>query len=169
MKKMIALTLALLMVLSLTACFGNANNSDSTSDQSNAADVSTYKKDFEGLQKYISDRNSNAAKAELYYDLIGADNGVRYVLNNNAYVEIYDFSSTADATADSANATAKAILEDIKDDGMFKPFPDSTEMTAVITASGKYVLAWDASRSFKYTDDSDKTAGVASTELIENW
>ena len=160
MKKIIALVTALILVLSLAACGGNTGSS--TADESAKADVSTYTKDFEGLQKYIADRNQNGTTAEIYYDILGADNGVRYVLNGNAYVEIYDFSK-----AD--NDTAKAILADIKDDGKFSPMPNSTEMTAAITKSGKYVLAWDASRSFKYTNDSDKTAGVVSTELIENW
>lgn len=163
MKKMIALIMALLMVLSLTACFGAGNNSGSTADQADAADVSTYSKDFEGLQKYISDRNANAAKSELYYDFVGADNGVRFVFSNNPYVEVYDFSSAVEATADSANATAQAILEDIKDDGKFTPIADGTEMTAVITDSGKYVIAWDASRSFDYAKN------VATDELKANW
>ena len=110
MKKIIALVTALILVLSLAACGGNTGSS--TADESAKADVSTYTKDFEGLQKYIADRNQNGTTAEIYYDILGADNGVRYVLNGNAYVEIYDFSK-----AD--NATAKAILEDVKDDGVF--------------------------------------------------
>lgn len=161
MKKILALTLILVLALSLTACFGT-NSGTATADEGTKADVSTYKKDFEGLQKYIADRNKNGTTAEIFYDILGADNGVRYILNSNAYVEIYDFSK-----AD--NDTAKAILADIKDDGKFTPVEDGIEMTAVITDSGKYVLAWDASRNYKYTDDSDKTAGVASAELIENW
>ena len=40
---------------------------------------------------------------------------------------------------------------------------DSTEMTAVITKSGKYVLAWDATRGFDYEKK------VATEELKENW
>ena len=156
MKKIIALMLALVLVLSLTACFGTPNNGTSTTDQAKKLDVNAYKKDFEGLQKYIADNNSNPAKSELYYELLGADNGVRFIFNNNPYVEVYDFSK-----AD--NDTAKAILADIKDDGKFQPLPDGTEMTAVITASGKYVIAWDATRSYNYTDK------VATDEVKANW
>ena len=155
MKKMIALIAALALVLSLAACMGS-NNSGSTSDQAEAADVSTYDKDFDGLQKYITDRNSNAAKSELYYDILGADNGVRLVLNGNAYVEIYDFTN-----AD--NSIAESVLEDVKDDGKFTPMADGAEMTGTITKSGNYVLAWDASRSYDYAKN------VATDELIENW
>ena len=159
MKKIIAITAALIITaLSLTGCFGlGSNNSSgsSTADQANAADVSSYSKDFEGLQKYVTDRNS-AEKQEIYYDIVGAKDGVRYIFNKNAYVEIYDYSS-----AD--NETAKKIIEDIKDDGTFRPMEDGTKMTGIVTDSGKYVLAWDASRSYDYAGK------VATDELKANW
>ncbi len=155
MKKIIALIAAIAMVLSLVAC-GGSNNNGSTADQANAADVSTYDKDFEGLQKYITDRNSSAAKNELFYDMVGADNGIRLVLNGNAYVEIYDYSK-----AD--NDTAKSIIEDVKDDNKFKPVADGAELAGKLTNSGKYVLAWDTTRSYDY----DKK--VVTEELLENW
>ena len=168
MKKIIALIAAVALVLSLSACFmPNANsNSESTSDQANAADVSTYDKDFDGLVKYITDRGSGYEKMDIYYDLLGADNGARVVLNKNAYVEIYDFSSVASdgATADSSNATkAQDILNAVRENGKFKPIEDGAELTAAITDSGKFVLAWDASRSFDYTGK------VVTDELKENW
>ena len=92
MKKIIVLAAALLMVLSLTGCFGTTPSNSSTADQANAADVSTYSKDFEGLQKYITDRNNNTTKQELYADIVGSDNAARIVLNGNSFVEIYDDS-----------------------------------------------------------------------------
>ena len=155
MKKIIALIMALLMALSLSACFGSTTGT-STADEANAKEISAYSKDFDGLQQYIKDLNGSASKAEIYYDILGAKDGVRYVLNNNAYVEIYDFTG-----ADSD--TAKAILADIKDDGTFQPVPDGTSMTAVITDSGNFVLAWDATRSYDYAKK------VATDELKANW
>ena len=166
MKKIIALIAAVALVLSLSACFmPNANNnSDATSDQANAADITSYDKDFDGLVKYINDRGSNYEKMDIYYDLIGANNGVRIVLNKNAFVEVYDFSGAAGATADSANASkAKDILNAVRENGKFKPIEDGVELTAAITDSGKYVLAWDASRNFDYTGK------VVTDELKENW
>lgn len=163
MKKLIALLTALVMVLSLSACF--AQQSDSTADEAKAADVSTYSKDFEGLQKYIADRNSSAVKQEIYYDILGAKDGIRFILSDRnpiPYVEVYDFSNTA--TADSASSTASKILAEIKKNGKFTPLEDGTEMTAVITKSGKYVIAWDDTRK-----SNDYTAKVATDELIENW
>ena len=157
MKKIIALLAALVMVLSLTACFGGGNQNTSTADESKAADISTYDKDFKGLQKYIADHNSKGTTSEIYYAILGADNGVRYVINDNAYVEIYDFTK-----AD--NATAKAILEDIKDDGKFTPVADGATMAAIITDSGNFVVAWDESRNYDYAGK----AGI-NDEMKANW
>ena len=155
MKKIIALMMALMMVLALAACVP-ANNSGATADQTDTPDVETYSKDFEGLTKYIADRNKSAQKSELFYDIVGADNGARFLLNGNAYVEVYDYSTAK-------NDTAKAILEDIRDDGKFAPLENGTVMTGVITDSGKYVLAWDATRGFDYEKN------VATEELKTNW
>ena len=168
MKKIIALMAAVALVLSLSACFTpNANsNSESTSDQANAADVSTYDKDFDGLVKYITDRGSGYEKMDIYYDMLGADNGARVVLNKNAFVEIYDFSSVASdgATADSSNPTkAQEILNTIRENEKFKPIDDGAELNAVITSSGKYVIAWDQTRSFDYTGK------VVTDDLKKNW
>ena len=159
MKKIIALLAAVALVLSLSACFmPNANNSESTSDQAKAADITSYDKDFNGLVKYITDSGSNYEKMDIYYDLLGADNGVRIVLNKNAFVEVYDFSGASANTA-----KAQEILNAVRENGKFKPIEDGAELTAAITDSGKYVLAWDASRSFDYTGK------VVTDKLKENW
>lgn len=158
MKRIIAIIAALIITaLSLTGCFGMGTNtaSGSTADQAEAADISTYSKDFEGLQKFITDRNT-AEKQEIYYGIVGAKEGVRYVFNKNAYIEIYDFTDTD-------SEKAKEIIYDIKDDGKFRPMEDGTVMTGVVTDSGNYVLAWDASRSYDYAGK------VATDELKENW
>ena len=158
MKKIIAVIAALMITaLSLTGCFGMGANqaSGSTADQANAQDVSAYDKDFAGLQKYITDRNT-AEKQEIYYDIVGAKDGIRYIFNKNAYVEIYDFTGIE-------SETAKKIMYEIKDNGKFRPMEDGTEMTGVITDSGNYVIAWDASRSYDYAGK------VATDELKANW
>lgn len=166
MKKIIALIAALAMVLSLTACFGANQNAGSTADEAKLEDISEYDKDYKGLVKYITDSNNGSSVQEVYYEMLGADHGARVILNGNAYVEVYDFSSVADntATADSADpAKAKSILEDIKDDGKYMPLEDGLEMTAVITESGNYVIAWDATRGFDYEKK------VATEDVKANW
>ena len=165
MKKIIALIAAVAMVLTLAGCFGVGNNSDSTADEANAPDVSTYNKDFDGLKSYISDRVSST-KQDIYYDVLGAKDGIRFVINNNPFVEVYDFSNIV-ATPDSGPSAhpdkAKDILDSVKKNGKFTPLDGGVELTAVVTDSGKYVLAWDESRSYKYKEK------IATDELIENW
>ena len=51
----------------------------------------------------------------------------------------------------------------MKDDGKFKPMADGIEMTAVLTDSGKYVIAWDASRGYNYEKD------IVTDEVKANW
>lgn len=164
MKKLIALIAVFALVLSLAAC-GGGTAGVSTADE--VKPLASYSKDYDGLKQYLYDFNgmkryedaksgTNTGILEVYYDILGADDGVRYVFNGNAYVEIYDFSSAK-------NDTAKAILADIKDDGKFTPVENGTQMTAVVTDSGKYVLAWDASRSYDYEKN------VATDTVKTNW
>ena len=164
MKKMIALLAALVIMLSLTGCFGMGVNPGATADEAEAGDISSYDKDFDGLVKYISDSNASNEKQEIYYDIIGAKNGVRLIFNKNPYVEIYDFSNIADGTGSSEHPdTARAILQSVRDNGKFRPLENGVELTAVITDSGRYVVAWDATRSYDYDNK------VATEDLKTNW
>lgn len=161
MKRLIAILAAAVMVLSLTACFGTTTTENgATADEASAdVDVAKYDKDFDGLQKYLAAASSdvkNATKAEIYYDILGADDGVRYVLNGNAFIELYDFSGKQ-------NDAAKAILADIQDDGKFRSVEDAPELTAVITKSGKYVIAYDASRNYDYEKN------IITDKVKNNW
>lgn len=165
MKKLMALIAALAMILTLTGCFGMGNNASSTADQAKAGDIASYDKDFAGLTEYIKDNNGNSTTQDVYYDILGAGNGVRIILNSNAYVEVYDFSNIVDSasTADSAEPEkAKAVLEDAKD-GKFRPLDNGVEMDAVTTDSGKYLIAWDSTRSYDYAGK------VATDDLKANW
>ena len=174
MKKIIALITALVLVLSLTACMGGGTQtSGSSSDQ--AKPIKEYSKDFDGLKKYIADYNAGGSEAELFYSILGADNGKRYILNGNAYVEIYDFSSyvNASATPDQATAdqaakdgdkyeSAKAFFAKIKD-GKVRLLENGTELSVMITNSGKYVLLYDETRGYDYA------RAVTSEDIKKYW
>lgn len=160
MKRIIALIAIAALVLSFAGC---GAKTASTADEASSADVSSYDNNFEGLTEYVAGRTPGSSKNDLYYDLLGADDGVRFVLSasGSPYIEVYDFSSTVDsaATADEAKSEpadadshekAKEILKSIADTGKFSPLEGVT-MTAVVTDSGRYVLAWDDSRNFDYT------------------
>ena len=164
MKKILAILLAAALMFALAACGGTSNQiKDATTDEE-AKEISPdgYDKDFDGLQDYLLDKGyifsedgaGNSLKDELYYEVIGANDGVRYrFLDGKSFVELYDYSGKL-------NDTAKDILEDIKDDGKFKAIDGLYDMTGVISESGKYVIAYNDKNKYDY----DKI-----TDELENW
>ena len=171
MKKILAVLLAAAMMFALTGCIGTSSYSvrNATSDEE-AKEISAdaYKKDYDGLQQYLLDKGYIYSKmfagdddedgidleSEIFYEIIGANDGTRYYFTDQkTFVEIYDFSGEQ-------NDTAKKTLEDIKDDGKFKSIEAGDELTAVISKSGKYVIAYNAKNGYDY----DKI-----TDELENW
>lgn len=198
MKKIIALLLIAVLMVTLTGCFGKKSSS-STESATEPPALSTYTKDFWGLQQYLVDYSlvpavkltnptataSEATPAEaattateatsevrtsIYAELVGADQGARFLLNGSAFIEIYDFSN-----AD--NEIAKRILAEIKENskkddskkdetastlvkGTFTVVDGLDELTGVISKSGKYVIAYNASNSYEYD---------TITKVLENW
>ena len=164
MKKLLAILMIVLLMLSLTGCFGigtttTASTSSATSDEPTAEPTEPLKQEayvqsFKGLQQYLIDREliSKDQKSDVYYDILGAADGARYMLSNTAFIELYDFT---DASSD----TAKAVLADIKDDGKFYAIEGYSELTGVISKSGKYVAVYNDKNGYEYnkiTDELDK-------------
>ena len=172
MKKLLAILLAAATMFALTGCFGGSSYQvkNATSDEE-AAEISAkdYKKDFDGLLQYLldkgyiynylyDDKNTEKPKqkmtSEVYADIIGADQGIRYYFpDGKTFIEIYDYSGKQ-------NDTAKKILADIKDDGKFRAIEAGDELTGVISKSGKYVIVYNAANKYEY----DKI-----TDELENW
>lgn len=176
MKKIFTVLLIAVLVLSLAACGNNSGSNTSTEAPTEAPALSTYTKDLRGLQQYLIDHSlvpsvklasSSATPGEaateateasdprtpVYYDLLGANYGVRYYLSAVAFVELYDFTGAG-------NATAQAILADIKDDGKFTLVDGLDELTGVISASGNYVIVYNAKNEYNYE---------SITKVLENW
>lgn len=171
MKKLLVILLAAAMIFALTACGGTSYSvRNATSDEeAEAIKAADYKKDFDGLEQYLldkgyiytkmysgdNDEKGVTLKTDVLYDVIGAANGVRYYFTDNkTFIEIYDF------TGKQNDATAKKILEDIKDDGKFKVIDNLDELTAVVSKSGNYVIAYNANNKFDYEKITDE---------LENW
>ena len=165
MKKVLAILLAAAMMLALTGCFGGTTNAiqNATSDEeAKAVKADDFTKDFDGLQDYLltkgyiysADGNGTSLKTEVYYDVIGANDGVRYYfVDGKTFIEIYDFSGEQ-------NETAKKVLADIEDDGKFKSIEAGDTLTGVISKSGKYVIVYNASNNYDYEKITDE---------LENW
>lgn len=156
MKKLIAILLIGLMTLALTGCLGTPQ--PAATEDPNATEpleASAYEQSFKGFRQYMIDHKlvPSEGESELYYDLIGADNGTRFLLSGTAFVELYDFT---DAKSDAAKAT----LADMKDDGKFTAVEGLNELTAEFSKSGNYVVVYDAKNSYDY---------AKITAELENW
>ena len=160
MKKLVAILMIVLLMLSLTGCFGTGSSTGSTSDEATAEPTEplgqeAYEQSFKGLQQYLIDRQyfTESGKTEVYSDIIGAADGARYSLSTTAFIELYDFS-------DASNDTAQAVLADIKDDGKFYAIEGYDELTGVISKSGKYAAVYNAKNKYDYAKITDE---------LENW
>ena len=173
-----------MLTLSLSGCFGSQQNNQPATE---APAIGTYTKDFIGLQQYLIDQGivpyadlsglrkstedektaattateaateaTSTSRTAVYYDMMGADDGIRYLLSGTAFIELYDFSS---ASGD----TAKNILADIKDDGKFILADGLDEMTGLISASGKYVITYNAKNNI------DSKILDKITEALKSW
>lgn len=159
MKKLTALLMIIMIVfaaISLTGCFGTTQQATEDPDATEALDASAYKKTFDGFKQYFIDHKivTSGSDTEVYYDILGADNGIRFILTNStAFIELYDFTK-----AD--NETAKSVLADIKDDGKFNVIEGFDDLTGAISKSGNYVVVYNEKNKFDY-----KTV----TDELENW
>ncbi len=154
MKRIIAILLTVLMVLSLAACSinthgKNPDGTDVTESQSDGkADITKYKKDFSGMQSYLVDMDliddSKDKKKETQADIIGAKKGVRYTLDASSFVEFYEFDTNA--TPDEA----QKVYDDISNNGVYNVL-DLEDMKGVVSNSGKFVMLYPANSKYDYS------------------
>ncbi len=149
MKKIIAILLTLLMVISLAACStGTIITSETTADATEApkVDITKYEKSFNGMQKYLVDLEliNSKTKVELQADVIGAKKGVRYTVNGS-FVEFYVFDT--EATPDEA----QKVYDGIADGSTYKVL-GIEDVKGAVSSSGKYVLLYPATSTFDYSE-----------------
>lgn len=107
-KKLLAVLLAALLCVSVTACANNSSSStavatletSSTASEGETAestdkDPAGYDDDIQGLCKYLEDCKAAAGeKVQMSYDVIGAENGYKYVYryaDSAVQLEVYEF------------------------------------------------------------------------------
>lgn len=154
MKRIIAILLTVLMVLSLAACSinthgKNPDGSDSTQEQKDSkVDITKYKKDFAGMQSYLIDMelidDSKDKKKETKASIIGAKQGVRYMFDATSFVEFYEFDTSA--TPDEA----QKVYDSISDNGVYNVL-DVEDMKGVVSSSGKFVMLYPATSKHDYS------------------
>lgn len=181
MKKILALLMIAAVMVSLAACSGTSNNSESH-EALVKHEMSYYtSQGFYGLQCYLVDyefvyyadmkpyqpaTSSEASPNEtpdktsgnrtaIYYELLGAAKGIRFMVSDSAFIELYDF--TPDKLTD--QELAAKTLEDIRDDGKITVVEGMDALNGVISKSGNYVILYNSNNKYDYdkiTDELEK-------------
>ena len=159
-KKLLAVLLAALLCVSVTACANNSASStavatletSSTASEGETAE-STDKDpddDIQGLCKYLEDCKVAAGeKVQMSYDVIGAENGYKYVYryaDSAVQLEVYEFPAEL-------SETAKALQDAVRADGTFKVL-DNT-VPGYLSNDGRFLLIYTDAKSEK--EDANKT------------
>ena len=145
-KKLLAVLLAALLCVSVTAC---ANNSSSSTA---VATLETSSTASEGETAESTDKDPagyDDEKVQMSYDVIGAENGYKYVYryaDSAVQLEVYEFPAEL-------SETAKALLDAVRADGTFKVL-DNT-VPGYLSNDGRFLLIYTDAKSEK--EDANKT------------
>ena len=155
MKRIVSILLiAVFAALILTACGTDplydkknaASADEAATEETLAADINDYTKDFKGLQQYLQDLSlipaEEAKQTELYADILGAEKAVRYTLNNSAFIEFYSYGKER-------NEVAKAVFEQVEKEGTFE-IAGLEPLTGVISESGNFMAVYNAKINYDY-------------------
>ena len=154
MKRIFSILLIIVFAaLMLTACGADPlyNKGEATADEAATeaevvVDIEDYTKDFKGLQKYLQDLElipkDSTKKNDLFADILGAERGVRYTLNNSAFIEFYSYG-------EKHNEIAQKVLEQVESEGTFE-IAGLDPLTGVISDSGKYLAVYNAKIKYDY-------------------
>ncbi len=155
MKRLVAILLSILVVVSLSACTmgtdgtklnGNTEATDAT--QAPQADIDKYAKDFDGMQEYLKELELVSSKKDdktvMQADLIGAKQGVRYKIDTTNFVEFYEFDIAA--TPDEA----EKVLSAFANDETYKVL-GLEDVKGVVSNSGKFAMLYPATSTYDYS------------------
>ncbi len=156
MKRLVAILLAVLLIISLAGCSigtdGTKLNGDVSSTEATEApkvDINKYSKDFNGMQDYLKElkliSKKDSDKTVMQAELIGAKQGVRYKVDATNSVEFYEFDITA--TPDEA----EKVLSAFSNDKTYKVL-GIEDVKGVVSGSGKYVMLYSATSTYNYSE-----------------
>lgn len=155
MKRIISILLIIVFAaLLLTACAADPlyQKNEATADEAATeaeitVDINQYNKDFKGLQQYLLDceliwDDEKHPTTDLYPEILGAEDAIRYTLNNNAYIEFYSYSGEK-------NELAQKVFEQVESEGTFE-IAGLDALTGVISGSGSFLAVYDAKIKYDY-------------------
>lgn len=161
MKKVLILFVVIVCLVALVGC-GNTvhyttestNGSGATDDEVAAmTDVSLYEQSIEGIEECLVDRELLTveiveAKTEMKSEIIGASQGYRYLLSNNAFVELYEY----DEENELLQEVKRQIAESEK--GTFSIL-GLDPLTGVFSKDSKFLLVYNATIKYDYQPIAD--------------
>lgn len=155
MKKLVAILLAVVLVLSLGACTigtdGTKLGQDPNATEATEApkvDINKYEKSLDGIEKYLKELKLISKKEDdktvTQADIIGAKNGVRFKVDALNFVEFYEFDTTA--TPDEAQKVFDAFSK-----GESYNVLGIEDVKGVVSSSGKFVMLYSATSTYDYS------------------
>ncbi len=152
MKKIVALMLALMLMISLCACMPNANTpkiqnvTDPTSVE--GIEYKDYENSLDGLCAYFADMGYVYAMPEttsdemtdpvvMRADMIGADRGYKFTYTyggETVVLELYSYTDTESAFYKQAKSEGKITVTEELDEGT---------VDVVLSTNGKYLMIYN--------------------------
>ena len=122
MKKFLAISLAIFMVVCLAACGSNSNSNETTSNtQTQLTESTTDNKDtteeditpskFEQFEQGLRDKNIQFEITQKDATMVGAKEGYGYSFADETSVEIYLFDTSNDAYKDAAKNNKLNLID----------------------------------------------------------
>ncbi|MBE6824503.1 MAG: hypothetical protein E7513_04070 [Ruminococcaceae bacterium] len=154
MKRLVALLLTILVMVSLSACTMGTDGTKLNQDPSAATeapkvDINKFDKNFDGMQAYLKElkliSSKEADMTVTQADVIGAKKGVRYNIDAVHFVEFYEFDTKA--TPDEAQKVYDAIAKD----GTYNVL-GVEDVKGVISDSKKFVMLYPANSTYDYSE-----------------
>ncbi len=154
MKRLVALLLTILVLVSLSACTMGTDGTKLNQDPSAATeapkvDINKFDKNFDGMQAYLKELKLISSKDEdktiTQADVIGAKQGVRYKIDAVHFVEFYEFDTKA--TPDEAQKVFDAITADETYNVL-----GIEDVKGAVSDSKKYVMLYPVNSTFDYSE-----------------
>lgn len=119
MKKGLISIMAIAMVFTLTAC-GNNNTSTTTNDNNNnATETKKSSINLDNVKSKIEELGVNVEETEVYYQMVGATNGMKLV-SGDYRIEVYKFDKSSDSYKAAEKNQKLSISEDYSFDAVVK-------------------------------------------------
>ena len=173
-KKLLALVLAIVLCLGMTACAAKNTTATATLETSEAVaegeetaalvkDPADYEDGIQGLCAYMEDCKVTAGeRIQMEYSVIGAANGYKYTYayeGSQVQLEVYEFPT------EELSETAKTVIDAVKNNGSFVLL-DNT-IPATLSADGRYMLIYTDEKAEK--EDANKAHKEHVVECFETF